>query len=247
MNCINSLNKSEAWNVGGLMKCKSDGFIDRSVTIATTSRFGIGNAYFHYLGKSKWVDTVYLGAWKRRVFETVGGFDEELVRNQDDEFNYRLIQAGGKIWLDPSIKSIYFPRNSFIKLFLQYFQYGFYKIRVIQKRGGVSSYRHLIPPTFVAMLLLTLSVYFIDNLRWPFYIIMGSYLSANIIIATYHLLKRITMGKKKYFLSLMLLPMIFFTIHFSYGIGFLCGLFYFWKKWNDRNVKDYCFNRKKFS
>ena len=101
--------------------------------MATSSIFGVGNSYFHFSSKSRYVDTVFLGAWRKEMFYKYGGFDEELVRNQDDEFNFRLTQNGEKIWLDTSIKSIYFPRNSLKKLFKQYFQYGFYKIRLLQK------------------------------------------------------------------------------------------------------------------
>ena len=93
----------------------------------------MGNSQFHFSDIARWTDTVYLGAYKREVFAKIGGYDEELVRNQDDEFNFRLIQDGGKIWLDPSIQSSYTPRNSFAGFFKQYFQYGFYKIRVMQK------------------------------------------------------------------------------------------------------------------
>ena len=95
---------------------KSDKVFGKLVTLATSSRFGIGNSHFHFSKIGKYVDTVYLGAWNRKIFKRIGGFDEELIRNQDDEFNFRLIQSGGKIWLDPSIKSFYTPRLSFLKL-----------------------------------------------------------------------------------------------------------------------------------
>ena len=101
-----------------------------------------GVAFRQGLIGGEFVDTLAFGAYKREVLEELGGYDEELVRNQDDEFNFRLIQNGGKIWLDPSINSKYFPRTSFVKLFKQYFQYGFYKIRVMQKRRGIASLRH---------------------------------------------------------------------------------------------------------
>ena len=116
-NCVNKLNTIDAANVGGLMSANGEKFIDKIVAIATSSIFGVGNSYFHFSKIDRYVDTVYLGAWKKEIFEKYGGFDEELVRNQDDEFNFRLMQNGEKIWLDRSIRSTYFPRNSIKKLF----------------------------------------------------------------------------------------------------------------------------------
>ena len=101
----------------------------------------------------KFVDTLAFGSYKREIFDQIGGYDEELIRNQDDEFNFRLVQNGEKIWLDPSISSKYYNRSNYKMLFSQYFYYGFYKIRVFQKRKSFSSYRHLI----------LISIYFGDS------------------------------------------------------------------------------------
>ena len=243
-NCVELIDKEGAMNVGGLINAKGTSYFDKIVSIATSSRFGIGNAQFHFSKEGKWVDTVYLGTWKREVFEKIGGFDEELVRNQDDEFNFRLIQNGGKIWLDPSIKSVYYPRNSLKKLFKQYFQYGFYKVRVMQKRRGFASWRHLAPGAFVLSLfgsVLLLPVY-----HFPFYVIFGSYVIANFTATLYELLKSKKAQMYRLINSFALLPITFFTLHFSYGLGFLCGLGFFWNKWNDREVKDYHFDREQF-
>jgi len=242
--CIELLEKKDALNVGGLMNAKGTGIIDEIVSNATSSRFGIGNAQFHYSMKGNWVDTVYMGAWKRKVFEKIGGFDEELIRNQDDEFNFRLIQDGGKIWLDPSIKSVYHPRNSLNKLFKQYFQYGFYKIRVMQKRKGFVSWRHLVPGIFVFSLLV--SMLLLPMSHFPFYLIVCSYLLANLIATLIESVKLLSQSTIQIIYSIILTPITFFTIHFSYGLGFLMGLIKFWNKWNDRDVKDYHFNRDQF-
>ena len=133
--CISTFKNVEADCVGGATKHKSYSIIGNAISIAQTSRFGVGGVLFRTGVKhGQYVDTLAFGAYKKEVFEKIGGYDEELVRNQDDEFNFRLIQNGGKIWLDPSIRSAYYSRSTFIGLFKQYFQYGFYKIRVIQKR-----------------------------------------------------------------------------------------------------------------
>ena len=91
--CVELLCEKDAMNVGGLMNAEGYGIYDEIVSIATSSKFGVGNSHFHYSKKGKWTDTVYLGAWKREVFKKIGGFDEELVRNQDDEFNFRIIPS----------------------------------------------------------------------------------------------------------------------------------------------------------
>lgn len=243
-NCVKLLDKKGTWNVGGQMKAKGAGFFDKIVSVATSSRFGIGNAQFHYSDKSNWVDTVYMGAWKREVFIKIGGFDEELVRNQDDEFNFRLIQNGGKIWFDPSINSVYYPRNNLKKLFKQYFQYGFYKVRVMQKRRSFVSWRHLVPGAFVFAILISILTSPISHLS--FYLIFGSYLTANFIATLIESVKSFNPSAPKSITSFTLLPIIYFTLHFSYGFGFLLGLIKFWNKWIDREVKDFHFDREQF-
>jgi GT2 family glycosyltransferase len=117
------LEKTGADNVGGLQRVTGENLVSLAISLATRTPLGIGNAKFRYSKKAEWVDTVYLGAYKREVFERIGNFDENLVRNQDDEFNFRLSQAGGRIWIDPSIKVTYYSRNTFRRLWKQYFQY----------------------------------------------------------------------------------------------------------------------------
>ncbi|MBT4281985.1 MAG: glycosyltransferase family 2 protein [Candidatus Marinimicrobia bacterium] len=228
-------------STGGLINPEGDSVISKIITIATSSKFGVGNSKFHYSKKSCWTETVYLGAYRRKVFDEIGGYDEELVRNQDDEFNFRLIQNGGKIWLDPSIKSSYTPRNSFIGLFKQYFQYGFYKVRVMQKRRGFASWRHLVPGLFVSSILLSFFIYFLNGNLFSFKLIFIPYIVISLgftVIAFFKSPNKI--------LSVFLLPFTFFILHFSYGLGFLSGLVWFWNKWGDTEVKDSHFVFEKF-
>jgi hypothetical protein len=175
------------------------------------------------------------------VFNQLGGYDEELVRNQDDEFNFRMIQNDGKIWLDPLIKSTYTQRNSYFKLFKQYFQYGFYKVRVMQKRKGFNSWRHLIPGFFVLGLLTSLSIFIIYGNNIPILSLFLPYLSFSIFATIFELIKT-----PSNFISVMMLPITFFILHVSYGLGFSMGLIYFWDKWNDTGLKDYHFNHEQF-
>ena len=200
-----------------------------------------GVAFRQGLTGGEFVDTLAFGAYKREVLEELGGYDEELVRNQDDEFNFRLIQNGGKIWLDPSINSKYFPRTSFVKLFKQYFQYGFYKIRVMQKRRGIASLRHLVPALFI-IAIITVLIYSLYGITIPAILLGASYTALMIISIFIELLKT-----PKNILSIFLLPITFFILHFSYGIGFLSGMIYFFNKWNDTNLIDSHFNRDTFN
>ena len=241
-NCVKHLENREIWNVGGLMSSIGQNNISKLISIATASRFGIGNSDFHYSLKSKWATSVYLGAWRKKVFKLLGGFDEELVRNQDDEFNLRTIMKGGKIWLDPLIESKYFPRTGFLKLFKQYFQYGFYKIRVLQKRLGFSSYRQFVPSIFVLGLFLSFLSIIVNQNYFVFKLVCIPYV---ILSLTYSLFLSLGYGHRKTYennkldlkiLSIITLPVVFFTIHISYGIGFLSGFLFFINKWNDTRI-----------
>lgn len=129
--CVAQLQRTGADNVGGRMEAVSESSFGQSIALATSSPFGVGGARFHYSAQEEWVDTVYMGAWPREVFERVGLFDEEQVRNQDDEFNYRLLSHGGKILLSPRIKSKYYNRSTPGSLWQQYFEYGYWKVPAV--------------------------------------------------------------------------------------------------------------------
>ena len=128
----------------------------RAIAVAFHSPFSVGGPRGHVPHYKGPVDTVYLGCWPREVFDRIGFFDEELVRNQDDEFSLRLKRAGGKIWQSPRIKSCYRPRESPGALFQQYMQYGYWKVRVIQKHKMPASVRHLVPGIFVFLLIVVI-------------------------------------------------------------------------------------------
>lgn len=221
--CVELLRTKGADNVGGLMRGEGQSFAARVISLATSSPFGVGGARFHYAQTAGWVDTVYLGAYRREVFARIGGFDEELVRNQDDEFNFRLTQSGGKIWLDPSIQVTYYVRSNFRTLWRQYFQYGFYKVRVIQKRRQVASWRHMVPASFVAALAFTIILSLISGHKFWGFLVAGPYLAANILASIW--------TARRDWETIRLLPLAFFILHFAYGSGFLWGLWRWRHKW----------------
>lgn len=150
--CLDVLASSGAWNVGGQMRKIGLTPAARAASAATTSPFGIGGGpRFHLLTEPTDIDSVWLGCWPRWVFERVGLFDPEMVQDQDEELNQRILDAGGRIRFDPSISAAYLSRASWRRLYRQYFRYGMYKIRGIQKRPTVFRLRHLVPAVLVAV------------------------------------------------------------------------------------------------
>lgn len=226
--CVALLRKTGASNVGGRMDAFAENRFGKAVSLATSSPFGIGNARFHYSQIEEEVDTVYMGAWRREVFERNGLFNEELVRNQDDEFNYRLRANGGVILLSPKIRSLYFNRSSIRSLWRQYFQYGFWKVRVMQIHPRQMAARQFVPAIFVTAVI-------VGGILAAFSTI-GSYLLI-FVSAAYFLASLSASFKVAARGNLSLTPIVlvcFFILHFSYGTGFLTGLFYFWNRWREK-------------
>ncbi len=246
--CIKVLYNREIFCSGGIIVYKSRGIIGNSIRIAQSSKFGVGGVTFRSKNsKANFVDTLAFGAYKRKIFEFIGGYDEDLIKNQDDEFNFRMNQKGYKIWLDPAIKSYYHSRDNFKKLFKQYYYYGFYKVRVIQKRRGFSSWRHLVPCTFVLGLIFSIFHKFMNNESIILNSILSVYILLNIIFVIIEMskMKNIKSNKIKLMTCLYLI-ISFFTLHFSYGIGFIFGSIYFIKKWGSNEVNDNHFKKNTF-
>jgi succinoglycan biosynthesis protein ExoA len=152
--CVQTLQRTGAACVGGAWQPVGEGGRQGAIARAFASRFGSGGAASRRADLEGPVDTVYLGAWRRDTLREAGGFDEALVRNQDDELALRLVRAGGVVWQSASIRSWYTPRASFLALFRQFYQYGYWKVAVIRKHRLPAAPRHLVPFAFVALLLL---------------------------------------------------------------------------------------------
>ena len=232
--CVENLIRTQADNVGGKMNAVSTTRFGWAVAFATSTPFGVGGSRFHYSDKEEWVNSVYLGAWPRQVFEKIGLFDEELVRNQDDEFNYRLRKQGGRILLSPAIHSEYTVRSTALSLMRQYAGYGYWKVRVLQKHPLQMSIRHFVPPAFVLTLIVSvflglLSLTFFPSpiLRCLSVVVIFLYMTANLLASFYTASKH---GWK----YLPHLPLVFAIMHLSYGSGFLIGLVKFRNRWGDK-------------
>ena len=150
--CVAALQATGAACVGGPWRAAAAPGRAGSIAAAFGSRFGAGGAASRRVDFSGEVDTVYLGAWRREELLRLGGFDETLVRNQDDELALRIVRGGGRIWQSAAIRSWYVPRASFAALFRQFWQYGYWKVAVIRKHRLPAAPRQLVPFAFVAVL-----------------------------------------------------------------------------------------------
>ena len=215
-NCVESLDKTEADNVGGLRRHVGEGFIGHAIALAEACRFGTGGAKFRTAKNEQYVDTVFPGAWYKKTFEKYGYFNEKLVRNQDIEHNSRIRKKGGRIYLTPQIKSFYYCRSNLKDLWLQNFRTGVWNIETIKIAPGSLSLRHFIPLFFVIGLLTTWII------PWLWFGIVISYISCSVFFS---LRIAVANGAANFFI----MPLVFLTLHLSYGFGLLVGIF-LWKR-----------------
>ena len=210
---VDTIQRTNAANVGGIQKAEGTSTIQKSIAVAMTSQFGVGNSQFHYGGSEGPADTVYLGVYDAEVFKELGGFNEDLVRNQDYELNIRIRESGNIVWFDPNLIVSYSPRPSIPALFRQYFQYGQWKRVVIKMHPTSIKVRQMAAPVLVLSLLfgivssLFLSIW---GLGIPC-IYLASVLLASLISKTTSLKERLC------------LLFIFPTMHIAWGFGFLFG------------------------
>lgn len=216
--CVAALRSTGADNVGGPWVARGRGYLSRAIAAAFQSRFAVGTGRGHNPRYEGPVDTVYLGCWRRAAFDTFGPFDDELVRNQDDEHNLRLTRAGGRVWQTPRVRSWYTPRASLPALFRQYMQYGYWKVRVIQKHRLPASVRHLVPGLFVLALAgLAVAAPFAPVAAWGLAGLCGVYALA-LLVASAATARAAGWG------LFPALPPVFACYHLGYGYGFLRGV-----------------------
>lgn len=212
---VEALRVTGAAAVGGRIVRLSTTPRQRAIAAATSSPFGVGNARHNYADRAQLVETVFPGMWPREVLDNVGLFDEDLVRNQDDELSYRIRQAGGRIWYDPAIKVAYVPRDSIRDLFSQYRQYGFWRIYVLRKHPQALQLRQLAPPLWVLSLLVGLTG-----------VAVGSQLRLLLIpsAGAYVALMLAALGRGQPIRQVALRVAAAAAMHLGYGLGMLRGL-----------------------
>jgi cellulose synthase/poly-beta-1,6-N-acetylglucosamine synthase-like glycosyltransferase len=204
---------------GGIIENVFENETAHIISVAMSSSFGVGNVYFRTGGKTGYVDTVAFGAYKKEIFNKAGMFDTDLSRNQDDEFNFRVIKSGFRIYLSEKIKSKYYVRSSFKKLFRQYFQYGFWKVYVNKKHKTITTYRQLAP---FFLLLFLIPGLFVSLLYAPFLKIYLALLIFYLLLILFFAVVNTNKAR--------LIPgvgLAFLILHVSYGAGYAYGIIYF--------------------
>jgi glycosyltransferase involved in cell wall biosynthesis len=219
--CVEVLEATGATNVGGVWEIRPrfDTWMARSIATAASHPLGAGDARYRIGGKAGPVDTVPFGAFRREWVERVGPFNEEMLSNEDYEYNTRIRQAGGLVWFDPSIRSIYFARASLIDLARQYWRYGYWKARMLVDFPGSLRWRQVLPPLFVLTTIgLGLAGAFwsparaLLGVQWALY--GAVLLSAGLIRAFQAKSPGMILG----------LPLAITTMHSGWGAGFLVSL-----------------------
>lgn len=213
------INKPEIWCVGGKIKNVFTTEDSQVISEAMSTSFGMGLGNFRTLNESSFTDTVTSPMYPKFVFEKIGYFDEQLVRNQDDDFNFRVNKAGGKIWFESEIALDYYVRSNYSGLMKQFYQYGYWKVFVNTKHKTVTTWRQLIPPVFV---LYVFSIVFL-----PFLPFLFTFFYSLPFILYLILLVFVSLRCAKKSTSVFAFIRTFIILHFSYGSGYLHGILNF--------------------
>lgn len=220
-NSVQALEAGKAEMVGGVWEIRpqSGHWIARSIAEAAAQPVAVGDAHYRFTTQPAYVDTVPFGAFAKDLWEKLGGYDETLLSNEDYEFNTRIRQSGGRVWLDPAIHTVYFARKNLADLARQYWRYGYWKVQMLKRYPGTLRYRQALPPLFVLGLLTLLLV---GLFWWPpialFLVVFGLYLLVLLVLALS------VAVRKQDILMLVGVPLAVATMHFAWGIGFLSGL-----------------------
>lgn len=219
--CVTGLEEKFGDNVGGVWEIQPGGatFIARSIAAAAAHPLGVGDALYRYTSQAGLVDTVPFGAFYRDYLKETGGYDESLLTNEDYELNTRIRLRGGRVYLDPAIRSTYFARSTLGGLAKQYFRYGYWKLRMLKRYPTTIRWRQALPPLFSAsLLILILASLFLPLARWLLLAELGLYFLALMAAS-------IPVSRKKrdprYIIGI---PLAIAVMHFCWGTGFLWSL-----------------------
>lgn len=225
--CVSCLKRTGADNVGGPTNAQGKTECQKVIAAAYHSPFALGGGTHYVEGYEGYADTVSWGAFKRQTLLDIGMYDERLPRSEDDDLNLRIIKSGGTIYISSGIKSTYFPRDSYTKLFKQYFEYGIWKVAVIKKHKKPARIAHLVPMLFV-LFLITFGIGSIFS-----NVALYTFLSAIIIYLILDFYFSFTNCYVDTFLKRLKLVYVHFILHVSYGLGFIVGIFKFLNtKWS---------------
>ncbi|MGW5127973.1 glycosyltransferase family 2 protein [Streptomyces sp. NPDC004069] len=209
---VRLLEETGAQNVGGIMHAEGENAWEHAVAAAMTSKIGVGNAAFHTGGQAGPAETVYLGVFRRAALEQQGGYNEEFIRAQDWELNFRIREAGGRIWFSPELRVSYRPRPNVRALAKQYKNYGRWRHVVARYHQGSINLRYLAPPVAVCAIAAGIVV---GAALTPWALVVpGGYLAA--IVAG-----SVPAGKGLPLAARLRIPVALATMHMSWGWGFL--------------------------
>ena len=214
---VKAFDEGKGEDIGGVIDITPgvDTWVGSSIAVATRHPLGVGDARYRWATKAIYADTVAFGTYARKMFDSVGLYDETLVANEDYEMNARLRATGGRIWIDPAIRATYHSRPDLGSLAKQYFTYGFYKLRMLKRFPKTLRWRQALPPLFVfGILMLLLLSLFWNYALFAFIAVAGIYLLTLVIASIPEAVKQ-----KK--ISLVPgIPLAIMTMHFSWGTGF---------------------------
>jgi len=213
------LNEKNVKVTGGTQINVGFTFIQKAIALAMENPFGMGSAPYRWSKKEQFVDTVVYAAYKRELFDEIGYFEENFSISEDAELNWRIRKAGHKILFSPDIKSYYHPRRTVLKFIQQMFRYGILRVHMFKKHKSAVKITHMIPPSFVVVLTSLLIMTLASVLKPIFLIIVFlSYLFVNLFSV---LLK----NSKENLKFIPIVSFLIFLLHFSWGLGFIIGLF----------------------
>lgn len=216
--CVEAHQSGRGDNVGGVWDIQpgADTWVAKSISFAAAHPLGVGDAMYRLNAKPGAVDTVPFGSFRRELIQRIGAFDETLLANEDYEFNTRVRESGGVVWLDPAIRSVYFSRSTLKKLADQYWRYGFWKFKMLKRYPHTLRWRQALPPVFVLMLamLIVLSL----GLSIAQLLLVLQLCAYFFILGVAGL--QLAIKTRKGFL-LWGLPLAIATMHISWGAGFL--------------------------
>ncbi len=219
--CVQALEQGRGANVGGVweIRPRDQGWVARSIAAAAAHPLGVGDARYRYTEAAGEVDTVPFGAFYKALIQQIGPFDENLLTNEDYEFNVRIRQSGRKVWLDPAIRSVYFARRSFKELAVQYLRYGYWKARMLRRYPGTIRWRQALPPLFVLSLmgLAALAPWF-SFAAWTFVLELSAYVLV-LFLVSLNLARR----KRDWTLALGV-PLAIAVMHLTWGSAFLWSI-----------------------
>ncbi len=220
---VETLQRTGAANVGGLMDAQGVTPFEQAVAVAYTSRLGLGGSSFHLLDSPEGpAETVFLGTFRRDALEAVGGFDEGMHRAQDWELNHRLLAAGEQIWFTPRLRVTYRPRSALRPLAKQFFETGRWRREVIRRYPDTASLRYLAPPVATAGVVGGAAVGLVG-------LVLRSRLLTAALLSPLGYLTLVTAGAATMRRTMPLgvrlrLPLVLLVMHMAWGAGFLAGL-----------------------